>query len=121
MPGKTRGPQGAHAAALWNAYIITDHAISRDGDAGGAFAIVQKAVVGLMGGCAAEMVLLDGPPKRTLDGAEIDAVIATVLAAQAAADEHKRWADWRSVEKNAAEFAAATSKCDAVRLVTASG
>jgi hypothetical protein len=43
-------------------------------------------------------------PKRTLDSVEIDAVIAPVLAAQAAADEHKRRADWRSVEKNAANF-----------------
>jgi hypothetical protein len=45
-------------------------------------------------------------PKRTLDGAEIDAVIAPVLAAQAAADEHQRLADWRSVENNAANFSA---------------
>jgi hypothetical protein len=45
-------------------------------------------------------------PKRTLDSVEIDAVIAPVLAAQAAADEHKRRADWRCVENNAAEFAA---------------
>jgi hypothetical protein len=40
------GTAGAHAAALWNAHIITNHSISRHGDAGGAFAIVQKAVVG---------------------------------------------------------------------------
>jgi hypothetical protein len=44
-------------------------------------------------------------PKRTLDGAEIDAVIAPVLAAQALADEYERRADWRSVEQNAADFA----------------
>jgi hypothetical protein len=45
-------------------------------------------------------------PKHTLDNAEIDAVIAPALAAKAAADEHKRRADWRSVEKNAASFTA---------------
>jgi len=36
---------------------------------------------------------------------EIDAVIAPVLAAQAAADESKRRADWRRVENSAVEFA----------------
>jgi hypothetical protein len=45
-------------------------------------------------------------PKRTLYGAEIDAVIAPVLAAQAAADEHKRRTDWRCVEQSAADIAA---------------
>jgi hypothetical protein len=33
-------------------------------------------------------------------------MIAPALAAQAAADENKRRADWRSVEQNAANFAA---------------
>jgi len=37
--------------------------------------------------------------------AALDAVIAPVLAAQAAADEHKRRADWCCVENNAAKFA----------------
>jgi hypothetical protein len=165
--GRTWGPQGAHAAALWNADTITDHAISGDSDVGGIFSIVQKAVIGLMGGCAAEMVLLDGPPKyigsdvpsanrlagfvcrnmasvaafiehgyqeaqalveehkavvqaiaqalidkRTLDGAEIDAVIAPVLAAQAAAEERKRRADWRCVENSAAEFSARETRSE---------
>jgi hypothetical protein len=45
-------------------------------------------------------------PKRTLDRAEIDAVIAPALAAQAAADESKRRADWITVLKNAGKFAA---------------
>jgi hypothetical protein len=45
-------------------------------------------------------------PKRTLYGAEIDAVIAPVLAAQAAADEHKRRADWIAVLENANTFTA---------------
>jgi hypothetical protein len=48
-------------------------------------------------------------PKRTLDGAEIDAVIAPVLAAQAAADESKRRADWMGVLENAGTFQAALS------------
>jgi hypothetical protein len=33
-------------------------------------------------------------------------MIAPALAAQAAADENKRRPDWRSVEQNAANFAA---------------
>jgi hypothetical protein len=45
-------------------------------------------------------------PKRTLNGAEIDAVIAPALAAQAAADEHKRRADWIAVLENANTFTA---------------
>jgi hypothetical protein len=45
-------------------------------------------------------------PNRTLDGAEIDAVIVPALAAKAAADEHKRRADWAKVLTNAAEFTA---------------
>jgi hypothetical protein len=45
-------------------------------------------------------------PKRTLDSAEIDAVIAPVLASQAAADESKRRADRIAVLKNAGDFAA---------------
>jgi hypothetical protein len=159
--GRTWGAQGAHAAAVWNADSISHHDISRHGDVGDIFFIVQKAVIGLMGGCAAEMVCLDGPPKyiasdvpsanrlaglvcrnmasvaafiehgyqeaqelveqhktvvqaiaqalidhpkRTLDSAEIDAVIAPVLAAQAAADEHKRRADWIAVLENANTF-----------------
>jgi hypothetical protein len=44
--------------------------------------------------------------KRTLDGAEIDAVIAPALAAKAAADEHTRRADWNAVLDNAAAFTA---------------
>jgi hypothetical protein len=45
-------------------------------------------------------------PKRTLDSAEIDAVIAPVLTAQAAADESKRRVGWRCVENSVADFAA---------------
>jgi hypothetical protein len=45
-------------------------------------------------------------PKRTLNSAEIDAVIAPVLATQAAADEHRRRADWITVLENAGTFAA---------------
>jgi hypothetical protein len=48
----------------------------------------------------------DRSSETHLDGAEIDAMIAPALAAQAAADENKRRADWRSVEQNAANFAA---------------
>jgi len=44
--------------------------------------------------------------KRTLDGAEIDAVIAPVLAAKAAADERQRRSDWNAVLENAAGFVA---------------
>jgi hypothetical protein len=160
--GRTWGPKAAHAAAaVWNADGITDHDLSRHGDVGGIFFMVQKAVIGLMGGCAAEIICLDGPPKyiaadvpsanrlaglvcrnmasiaafiehgyqeaqelveqhkdvvvaiaqalidhpkRTLDSAEIDAVIAPALAAQAAADEHKRRADWIAVLENANTF-----------------
>jgi hypothetical protein len=45
-------------------------------------------------------------PKNTLTNLEIDAVIVPALVAQAAADEHKRRADWASVIANAAEFSA---------------
>jgi hypothetical protein len=45
-------------------------------------------------------------PKRTLNGDEIDAVIAPALAAKAADDERKRRADWAKVLKNSADFAA---------------
>jgi hypothetical protein len=44
-------------------------------------------------------------PKRTLDGAEIDAVIVPALAAKAAADERRR-AEWAKVLENAAGFTA---------------
>jgi hypothetical protein len=45
-------------------------------------------------------------PKRTLNGFEIDVAITSALAAKATTDEHKRRADWRCVENNAAEFEA---------------
>jgi hypothetical protein len=45
-------------------------------------------------------------PKQTLTSAEIDAVIVSALAAKAAADEHKRRADWRDVLTRAAELSA---------------
>jgi hypothetical protein len=45
-------------------------------------------------------------PKHTLNSLEIDAVIAPALAAQAAANERERRADWRCVENSAAEFTA---------------
>jgi hypothetical protein len=163
--GKTWWPEGVDAAAVAMAgSAISDPGVSRDGDVGGVFSIVQRGVIAMMGGCAAEMALLgDAPPKyigsdvpnasriagvvcrttasiaafvehgyqealalvdqhktvviaiaralidhpkRTLDGAEIDAVIAPALAAKAAADEHKRRADWAKVLTNAAEFTA---------------
>jgi hypothetical protein len=161
--GRTWGPQGVRAAAIWNADSLSEPGVSRNGDVRGVFSIVQAGVIAMMGGCAAEMLFLGDPPKyifsdvpsanyiagfvcrtkasvaafiehgyqeslalveqhkdvvqaiaqalidhpkRTLNGAEIDAVIAPALAAQAAADEHKRRADWRCVENNAAEFAA---------------
>ena len=44
--------------------------------------------------------------KRTLNSTEIDAVIVPALAAKAAADEHKRRADWNAVLGNAASFTA---------------
>jgi hypothetical protein len=160
--GKTWGPQGAHAAAVWNADSIFDFGVSREGEPQSLFACARAAVIGLMGGCAAEMSFLgDSPPryigsdvpsanriagfvcrttasvaafvehgyqeslalveqhktavqaiaqalidhpKRTLIGAEIDAVIAPLLAAEAAADERERRADWRCVEQNASGF-----------------
>lgn len=43
-------------------------------------------------------------PKRTLDNAEIDAVVPPVLAAKAAADEHKRRGDWFAALENASAF-----------------
>ena len=60
----------------------------------------HKAVV-----VAIAQALIDHP-KRTLEGAEIDAVIAPVLAANAAADGRKRRADWIAVLENAGAFAA---------------
>jgi hypothetical protein len=54
---------------------------------------------------AVAQALIDHP-KRTLNGAEIDAVIAPVLAAQATAVESKRRADWAGVVANAAEVSA---------------
>jgi hypothetical protein len=165
--GKTWGPQGAQAASVWNADSIFDFGV-REGEPQSLFACARAAVIGLMGGCAAEMFFLgDSPPryigsdvpsanriagfvcrttasvaafiehgyqeslalveqhktvvhaiaqalidhpKRTLIGAEIDAVIAPLLAAEAAADERQRRADWHSVEKNAASFVARLEK-----------
>jgi hypothetical protein len=161
--GRTWGPQGVRAAAVWNADSLSEPGVPRNGDVRGVFSVVQAGVIAMMGGCAAEMFFLGDPPKyigsdvpnanyiagfvcrttasvaafiehgyqeslalieqhktvvqalaqalidhprRTLDSAEINAVIAPVLAAQAAADEHKRRTDWRGVENNAAEFAA---------------
>jgi hypothetical protein len=43
---------------------------------------------------------------RTMDGAAVDLCIERAVVAKAAADEHKRRADWRSVEKNAKNFTA---------------
>jgi hypothetical protein len=158
--GKTWGPQGAQAALVWNADSIFDFGLSREGEAQGLFACARAAVIGLMGGCAAEMFFLgDRPPRyigsdvpsanriagfvcrttasvaafiehgyqeslalveqhktvvraiaqalidhpqHTLDGFEIDAVIAPMLAAQAAANERERRADWAKVLKNSA-------------------
>jgi hypothetical protein len=45
-------------------------------------------------------------PERTLDSAEIDQVIMQALAAEAAPVERARRAAWKTVEKNAAGFAA---------------
>jgi hypothetical protein len=45
-------------------------------------------------------------PKLTLDGTEIDAVIATALAAKAADDKRQRGDAWKQILLNAAEFAA---------------
>jgi hypothetical protein len=161
--GRTWGPQGVRAAAVWNADTLSDPGVSRNGDVRGVFSIVQAGVIAMMGGCAAEMLFLGDPPKyifndvpsanyiagfvcrttasvaafvehgyqeslalveqhktvvvaiaqalidhpkRTLNGAEIDAVIAPVLAAEAAADESKRRADWIAVVKNADTFTA---------------
>jgi hypothetical protein len=161
--GRTWGPQGVRAAALWNADSLSEPGVSRNGDVRGVFSIVQAGVIAMMGGCAAEMLFLGDPPKyiasdvpsanyiagfvcrttasvaafiehgyqeslalveqhktvvqaiaqalidhpkRTLDSAEIDAVIVPVLAAQAAADESKRRADWIAVVNNAGTFTA---------------
>jgi hypothetical protein len=43
---------------------------------------------------------------RTMDGAAVDLCIERAVAAKAAADEHKRRADWAGVTTNAAEFSA---------------
>jgi hypothetical protein len=43
---------------------------------------------------------------RTMDGAAVDLCIEQAVAAKAAADEHKRRADWAGVITNAAEFSA---------------
>jgi hypothetical protein len=161
--GRTWGPQGVRAAAVWNADSLSEPGVSRNGDVRGVFSIVQAGVIAMMGGCAAEMLFLGDPPKyiasdvpsanyiagfvcrttasvaafiehgyqeslalveqhktvvqaiaqalidhpkRTLDSAEIDAVIAPVLAAQAAADAHKRRTDWIAVIKNAGALTA---------------
>lgn len=161
--GRTWGPQGVRAAAVWNADRLSEPGVSRNGDVRGVFSIVQAGVIAMMGGCAAEMLFLGDPPKyifsdvpsanyiagfvcrtkasvaafvehgyqeslalveqhkdvvqaiaqalidhpkRTLDSAEIDAVIAPVLAAQAAAEKHKRQADWIAVLENANTFTA---------------
>jgi hypothetical protein len=45
-------------------------------------------------------------PERTLNSAEIDQCIADTLDREAKKAEIKRRTDWRSVERNAAEFAA---------------
>lgn len=60
----------------------------------------HKAVV-----VAIAQALIDHP-KRTFDGAEIDAVIAPVLAANAAADGRKRRAGRIAVLENAGVVAA---------------
>ncbi|OKO75127.1 hypothetical protein AC629_34385 [Bradyrhizobium sp. NAS80.1] len=52
--------------------------------------------------------------KRTLDGAEIDEIIRGVEAHKALAIEHKRRADWRKGELEAARFRAACDHTDAV-------
>jgi hypothetical protein len=45
-------------------------------------------------------------PQRTLNGVEIDEVIAAALAGEAAADERMRRADWREREESAARLVA---------------
>jgi hypothetical protein len=44
-------------------------------------------------------------PKRTLDSAEIDAVIVSAVAAKAVADKIERRERWQRVERSAADFA----------------
>lgn len=52
--------------------------------------------------------------KRTLDGAEIDEIIRGVEARKALVIEHKRRADWRKRELEAARFRAACVHSDTV-------
>jgi len=43
--------------------------------------------------------------RRTMTGAEVDEVIAAVVAAKSIEDEHQRRADWKRIEESAASFA----------------
>jgi hypothetical protein len=54
--------------------------------------------------------------KRTLDGAEIDKIIADVQARKAMAIEHRRRADWRGRELAANGFQAKCGHASAVPL-----
>jgi Zn-finger nucleic acid-binding protein len=54
--------------------------------------------------------------KRTLDGAEIDKIIADVETRKALAVEHRRRADWRRRELAASRFVAEYDHAEAAAL-----
>jgi hypothetical protein len=48
--------------------------------------------------------------RRTMTGDEVDEVIATAIAAKAAADENQRRRDWKRIEESAASFVAVQAR-----------
>jgi hypothetical protein len=105
--GKCWGPQGVHAAAVWGPDCVarlTDLGVSRDGDVHGLFSSVQAGVIGLMGGCAAEMTILANSPPKYIGSdvpraSEVAGFVCRTTASIAAFVEHGYQESLAIVEK----------------------